>query len=117
MKPYKRTIPIYEGKLIVILSNDFGVSLSELGEQFENANEYGGFCFRGKGFREYVIILPPDAEPCIIAHECLHATNYCLSDSGVGVTLENDEAQAHLLGWFVGEVYEAIKKIHKTLDR
>jgi len=35
--------------------------------------------------------------PHWVAHEALHATNHILNRAQVGVTLENDEAQAYLL--------------------
>lgn len=42
----------------------------------------------------------------VIAHEALHVTNYILHCTGVGVTLENDEAQAYLLGWITKKLTE-----------
>jgi hypothetical protein len=36
-----------------------------------------------------------------LAHECLHVTNMILERAGVRVDLDNDEAQAYLLGWLM----------------
>ena len=38
-----------------------------------------------------------------VAHEALHAANYMLKHAGVKISAENDEAQAYLVGWLVGE--------------
>lgn len=39
-----------------------------------------------------------------LAHECVHAANYILSNVQVEITPDNDEALAYLVGWLAQEV-------------
>lgn len=41
-----------------------------------------------------------------LTHECLHVANMILKAKGISVDLENDEAQAYLLGWLVKKCLE-----------
>ncbi len=47
--------------------------------------------------------------PGIVAHECLHATNYILQDRGVEPANElNDEHYCYHLQWLVEELYDSV---------
>lgn len=56
---------------------------------------------RALGFDgDYVIYLRKKSLSTL-AHECLHVTNMILERANVKVDLDNDEAQAYLLGWLM----------------
>lgn len=113
MKQYKKQIPIYSASVIIIFSKDFIADTHKIGIELRgDAKEFDGMCFRhNKKPFTYVIVLSKNASPGTIAHEALHAANYCLQDAGVEVTTQNDEAQAYLLGWVVKQIYKAKKLI------
>ena len=57
----------------------------------------------------FVWVEPAEYSPEIastITHESIHAANCILHGAGVGVTLENDEAQAYLAGWIAKKITE-----------
>ena len=80
-------------------SEDFG---GANGKALEGHN--GNFIIWSKGSSRRFI--------SVIAHECLHITNMILSSRGVGVTLENDEAQAYLMEFIFNKClsFKSIKK-------
>jgi hypothetical protein len=45
-----------------------------------------------------------------LAHEAVHATNLIFKHGNIKLDVNNDEPQAYLLGWFVGELYKFITK-------
>ncbi len=45
----------------------------------------------------------------IVAHEAVHILNMIYTYSGVDHDPENDEPQAYLMGWIVGEIYRVSK--------
>ena len=51
-----------------------------------------------------------------IAHESVHLTSYLFKRKGIIPDVNNDEPQAYLLGWFVGEIYKVYLKFKAQED-
>ncbi|MCP9290007.1 hypothetical protein [Gracilimonas sediminicola] len=112
-KVFKRSykIPLYSGRLYVVLCESLKEAQSELGLEFEAygpLEDYDGGCFqRGN---KYYIMLEHNPEPGVIAHECKHFVNHVFVTCGVELDRFNDEAECYLLGW-------AVEKSHNTIDK
>ena len=63
------------------------------------ADDAGAFLRTQSG--EFVIVLPRDASPGLLAHECAHAAVGVLDRAGVPVSSKGDEALAYVLQWLV----------------
>jgi hypothetical protein len=108
-------IPLYRGKLVVLISNDINAIREWLPDiEFERLYAH---CITGEhgDVRAVFIILNFDNEfrqmynGCI-AHEAIHAVNAVLEYAGVIADFNNDEPTAYLLEWMVDEVYLACHK-------
>ena len=114
MKIIKFNIPIYGGEVKLIFTNDFVKASRKLGYQVDLENNN---C-RGMAYRfasnDYVMMIKKHRRDdiSVLAHECLHITNYILKDKGVGVSTKNDEAQTYLLGYIMGSI-QRLKDKHK----
>lgn len=64
-----------------------------------------------------VIHVTPDAEPDEIAHECVHASWKILTQVGVEITDENNEAQAYLVGHLIRLVNKTIAQYEKKQNK
>lgn len=111
----KINIPIYYGHLIIVISEDFKATRDELKVPMDDTELHycNAFIFgrRNKnGVNEYLLVFKPTAPNSTIAHECFHFTNWLYRDRGVKADIDNDEPQAYLLGWAVGQVCDAFVK-------
>ncbi len=106
---YKKDIPIYFGKLIIVVSNDFNKTLKKLGLNYtEDYNEYGGLADHYDD--KYLIVLPVDPNHGIIAHEALHVVNFILAESAHKPDYDNDEPICFLLDYIITEIYKFLEK-------
>jgi hypothetical protein len=110
MKQKKIEIPIYYGELIIVQVKD----LAKLPKKFKQdvKNSYAAITFshhKKSGRTRYVIAFGGKASPSAVAHECTHFVNWVFFDRKVDLDLLNDEPQAYLLGWAVGEATKFLK--------
>lgn len=106
-------IPIYFGDLILIQTNDRGLIKERYLKNIDvDIDAYEGLTIHNthNGYRKYLIWVKEDVPIVSVAHESLHAANYILNNAMVRVTLENDEAQAYLMGW----IFKQCLKYFKT---
>lgn len=110
---HKVNIPIYHGKLFIFFTKDFNKVAKKYNLKKligEDLNGFGAFCTaqeNKKGITQYFLIFGKKPSHSIIAHECIHAVNWIMSDRKIAPDLINDEPQAYLLGWVVSQVYKA----------
>ncbi len=52
-------------------------------------------------------------DPDTAAHEAVHVVNRIYEFSGIKHDFKNDEPQAYLTGWIVGEIHKAFKMFKK----
>ena len=108
-------IPLYRGKLIVILTDDKQF-IKQYITDFDDSSIYAHTIntpFKCKdGY--YIILNPKNRYRKIyagtIAHEALHVTSFLFDNRGLKLDMNNDEAQAYLLEWIVDKVFEVINK-------
>jgi len=113
-------IPLYRGKLFVILSNS-GNKVREVVKEFDADDLYAHTYYfkytedKQEGERAYAIILNPDkTDPPVtngtIAHESLHVANMIADIGGLIPDFNNDEPIAYLVQWIFDKVDEVIRK-------
>lgn len=103
-------IPIYFGKLILILTEDF----EDVNKKYSftiNPKNTGAIAFHSKERNEFIIALK-DVKWSTISHEAIHIMNYMFLDRDISLDRENDEPQAYFVAWVVNEVEKFLKK-HK----
>ena len=109
---FKRSykIPIYSGRLYIILCDSIKEAEDKEGLHFERGDldQFDGCCFQ-TGNNHYVIF-KHNPTPGIVAHECKHFINHVFIDNGVELDRYNDEHECYFLGWAVNRVQEVINK-------
>lgn len=106
-------IPIYYGRLIVIVNDNFNESLKSLGlNEKGDYNSYLGLSHDTSinGRTIYIILLNSTPTHSIIAHEALHITHAILKNIQAKSDIDNDETTCYLLDWIVEQVYICLKK-------
>ena len=99
-------IPIYFGKLTFVITDDFKKVDKVFKTEIGNKN-YDGVFFEMQD--EYVIALKK-TDISVIAHECVHAVNAIYLNCHIELDRVNDEPQAYLMGWIIGELDKFIKE-------
>jgi len=99
-------IPIYQGTLTVIFDND----LSYVQKKYNTIplNNYGAvFLSNDKEFRKYVVAFETE-DLGTIAHEVTHIKNQIFKDCMMELDVDNDEAEAYLVGWLYREIHKVL---------
>lgn len=113
MIKFSKRVPIYYGKLVIIVNDDFGESLSSLGLKTErDYNECQGLSYNIsiKNRTHYIILLTIKPTHSIIAHEALHIAHGILKNIEAISDINNDETTCYLLDWIIEEIYKGLKK-------
>lgn len=111
MKTKRIKIPIYYGELILIQSNDWLEINSKYG--FSLNNSFDAITFKqtkSNGQAQYFAVFGDNPTLSIIAHEAVHIVNQIYIDRQMKLDPDNDEPQAYLTGWVVGEISRFIGK-------
>lgn len=120
----KYNIPIYHGKLIVIVCEDFyeAILKARMKNLFDGDDQIND-CVSSAMFTvkaslsshkdwKVAIFARPSSEPDEIAHEAVHACSFLFMERGLTPSFDNDEPMAYMVGWIVDRVYDAIQKYH-----
>jgi hypothetical protein len=99
-------IPIYEQSLLVVVSDNFKSVEKEF--NLADTSNYNGVCFENE--RGIVILIAPDSDLSVIAHESVHAAGILFDIVGATVDVKNDEPFAYLVGWIVEQVLKVKDK-------
>ena len=114
---YKRiSIPLYHQTLHIAICNDVEKEIAEVNKKFYvNTDRYDFSAYAEATGQHHLILLNKknltDEIFAIstIAHEALHITSFIMKRVGIKPDVNNDEAQAYLLSWIVGQVYKQFK--------
>jgi hypothetical protein len=101
-------IPIYFGKLTIIIVSDW-IELDMIHKIKVDENLYDAVVFEIKDNDEYLVAIKK-VEWSIIAHEVVHLVNAIFLKCGVELDRHNDEPQAYLTGWIINEIDKHIKE-------
>lgn len=111
----EQDVPIYRGRLVVIISNDKD-KLKSFIPYFEDNEIYAhSFMLDWKGKEGFVIALNFNNKhrPIhigTIAHEAVHVAHLIAEHRGVIPDFVNDEPIAYLVEWIVDEVIKLMEK-------
>lgn len=105
-------IPIFYGKLIIIVTED----LTCLNDKFNikvdktyEAYSYNHITNQGNS-EYYAVFRNRKIDIQTVVHECVHIANYIFRHNGMYGSIDDDECQAYLTSWI-------FKEIHKMLLR
>jgi len=101
-------IPIYFGKLTILLTDDW-MELDILYKIKVDNNLYDAVVFEIKDNDEYIVAIKK-VEWSIIAHEVVHIVNAIFLNCGIELDRRNDEPQAYLTGWITNEIDKHLKE-------
>lgn len=108
-------IPIYPGKLVIILSND-KKRLNKQIPVLKANNLYAHSLYHDyKRYNGFYLILNfnnsfKKIQHGTITHESLHIANFIANYCGFVADLANDEPLAYIAGWITDHVYEFMNK-------
>lgn len=112
------SIPIYRGRLVVIISN---TDVSHIIPNFDKTDDtYAHSYLDNYKNREAVFCLLNFSNKNrkithgVIAHEALHLANYMAIRRGIALDVDNDEPIAYLVEWITDRIYEVCKKYYFT---
>lgn len=111
MKDKVIPIPIYFGKLIIVMVDNW----KEVDEKYNtkiDENLYEAVMFEITDKNEYVIAIKM-IDWSIITHEVVHIVNAIFLKCGIELDRNNDEPQAYLTGWIVNEIDIFIHELSK----
>lgn len=105
-------VPVYGGKLIVIVCENLQSVVNEMGIEFDAHGFYGlSHQRRTKtGKREYCVILKPTVAKGCIAHEAKHIVNMVFNHVDVRLDVLNDEPECYFLQWVFSKIEEVFDK-------
>lgn len=111
---YNKPIPIYFGRLVVIVNNDFNESFKKYHLSFEDSyDDCMGLSYHiesKNGIQQFFIFLNDHPTHSTIAHESLHITHYILDHACHKPDYNNDEPECYLHDYIVGEIYKFLEK-------
>lgn len=112
MKLKRINIPIYHGKLVMVQTDDWKEINTKYGFNIDNGFDAITFKLNNKkGVAEYYAVFHHNPAPKIIAHETVHIVNQIYIDRQMKLDPDNDEPQAYLTGWIVGEIHKFLEQV------
>lgn len=107
MRKRKIDIPIYGGKLTLILDKD--LSYVEKKYKTKSLKDFGAVTM-SLGNRHYLAAFTDKKHLSNIAHEIVHIKNHVYLDCAMELDVYNDEPEAYLTGWLFEKIYNFLKK-------
>lgn len=109
-------VPLYLSGLHVIVANNLTEAYQQAGFgksiiQGQEPNNWAALAWEADRGKDYAVfcLFRPDADADTVAHEAMHATNFIMKRAGIRPDPDNDEPQAHLIGWIVGQIVQALQ--------
>lgn len=116
-KVNSKRVPIYVGKLVLVITNDKKKVRKMFPNVFYEGEEPYGHSIEADfgGWRGFHVILNFDHSRAkvthgIISHEVYHITSFIADRVGVLHDPDNDEPMAYLNGWIADQIYKWIDK-------
>jgi len=103
MKSKTINIPIYCGKITIIIDKDL-LSVQKI-YKTTSLEDFGAVTLKHKtDYRHYIVAFTDRKHLSNIAHEIVHLKNYIYLDCAM-VDRYNDEPEAYLTGWLFQEIH------------
>jgi len=105
------TIPIYDCKVTVVVTGSFQEACMEAGyDSVVEGKHAAVFRYPDKPGSYTMIFHENSLSPGNISHEALHLMHDIMEYVGMGPELNDDEAQAYLIGFIVDGLHQIIFK-------
>jgi len=105
------SIPIYDAEVTVVVTKNVTKVAIEAGYSGDMVGKVAMVLRYPDNPGEYVVIFHKEAiSPGNIAHEALHLLHDIMENVGMGPELNDDEAQAYLIGFIVNGIHQIIYK-------
>ncbi len=102
-------IPIYYGKLTIVLDKD--LSYIERNFKTKSLSDFGAVTLKHPNkYRHYIVAFTDSKHLSNIAHEIIHLKNHIYLDCAMEIDRYNDEPEAYLVGWLFDEIYNFLIK-------
>ena len=101
-------IPIYYGYLYILICDNIELIAKQYDMPGVKNDLHDAFVF-SEGNR-YYLATKQKITSGAIAHEAKHLVNKIFKDRGIGIDIENDEAECYLLGWIVRKIHYVFYK-------
>jgi hypothetical protein len=105
MKSKTVNIPIYCGKLTIIIDKD--LLWVEKKYKTISLEDFGAVTLK---YRHYVVAFTDTKHLSNIAHEIVHIKNYIYLDCAMELDRYNDEPEAYLTGWLFDEIHKFVEE-------
>ena len=103
------SIPIYDAEVTVVVTKKFEKAALEAGYNGELTGKDAAVFRYPDNPGKYVVVFHKDSlSPGNIAHEALHLLHDIMEHVGMGPELNDDEAQAYLIGFIVDGIHQII---------
>lgn len=105
MRVRKVDIPIYYGKLIIVISNNYP-KVAKRYKIEEDISKAGAFVWNDEKNDQlrYYVCVDENIENHLIAHEVVHLVNLIFLDRHIELDRQNDEPQAYLTAWIFKQI-------------
>lgn len=108
MKQKTIDIPIYYGKLTIIIDKD--LLCVEKKYKTKSLKDFGAVTLQDESkYRHYIVAFTDPKHLSNIAHEIVHIKNYIYLGCAMELDRYNDEPEAYLTGWLFDEIYNFLK--------
>lgn len=98
-------VPLYQQTIVVIVTNNFNKTLKELDIPYNfDTNLYGALTYTDTPDSIYLFVNEFGNTISLLAHEAVHIVNEIFKRVRIVPDLDNDEPQAYLMGWLMGEL-------------
>lgn len=112
-KTAKLNIPLYGGQLHITFADSASFIEKKFTPKWSLPDGGAAYAFEDPDENVFhIAFLHPHITPGVIAHECLHISNFILRSRGHKLCRKNDEAQAYLVGWLVNQTFNELKKLN-----
>lgn len=110
LKPYKHD-------LYIIVTNDIRASYYKRKRKINASTEIDAsthaFVWRADNYQDQYMFLPNNCGASTIAHEAFHAAYHVLTESGVRLSKDSEEAWSYMIGAIVHEAIVTLNKWYK----
>lgn len=110
-------VPLYRAELCVVVSDRIEAEAKKLEDVFGKYEEDGtyvpgGMHLYNKLRHKYAILIDPEADPGLIAHECWHCTNRIMEALGVEKDMSSGfhEMGGYLIEWMCQHVHDSLTR-------
>lgn len=114
MKIKEIEIPIFFGTLQIVVTNNFKKAVKKLKINIGDyeVDNYSAFTYKDSrnNVDLYRVFITKGVKTSVVVHESVHIVNFIFKNTGIELSLTNDETQAYLTGWIFEQIDKQLKR-------